>query len=172
MVNMSAMRIAAGMLFAAALLARPAFGQWRVAQETPAGIGKRINIAIVENDSGSSLRLFNDETQTVRGIFTIRDGFDTIDADVCPTYRVDNREPRRVSFEEGRCRVLPRQAVFTLGKTGQGRNRQLHRIMNGDSIAIRYRLAGGNYRETTFTLRGSKYALTTAVNNLEVGVDE
>jgi hypothetical protein len=168
----STTRFAAAILFAAMLLAGPAFGQWRVAQENPAGIGKRINIAIVENESGSSLRLFNDETQTVRGIFTIRGGFDTIDPRVCPTYRVDNREPRRVTFEEGRCRVLPRQAEFTLGKTGQGRNRQLHRIMNGDSIAIRYRLAGGNYRETTFTLRGSKYALTTAVGNLEVGIDE
>ncbi|GMQ74903.1 MAG: hypothetical protein BMS9Abin01_0144 [Gammaproteobacteria bacterium] len=166
------MRFAAGILFAAVLLAGPVFAQWRVAQENPAGIGNRINIAIVENDSGSSLRLFNDETQTVRGIFTIRDGFDTIDPRVCPTYRVDNREPQRVTFEEGRCRVLPRRAEFTLGKAGQGRNRQLHRIMNGDSIAIRYRLAGGNYRETTFTLRGSKYALTTAVNNLEVGIDE
>ena len=172
MVNMSAIRFAAGIVFAAMLLAGPVFAQWRVAQENPAGIGKRINIAIVENDSGSSLRFFNDETQTVRGIFRIRDGFDTIDPRVCPTYRIDNREPRRVTFEEGRCRIVRKQAEFTLGKAGQGSNRQLHRVMNGDSIAIRYRLAGGNYRETTFTLRGSKYALTTAVGNLEVVIDE
>ena len=163
---------AAGILFAGTLLAGPVFGQWRVAQETPIGIGESITVAMVENDSGSSLRLFNDETQTVRGIFTIRNGFDTIDPGVCPTYRVDDREPRRLTFEEGRCRILPRQAEFTLGKTGQGRNRQLHRIMNGDSIAIRYRLAGGNYRETAFTLRGSKYALTTAVDDLEISLDE
>ena len=172
MVITSTTRFATGIFFAGILLAGPAFGQWRVAKETPAGMGKSINVAMVENESGSSLRLFNDEAQTVRGIFTIRDGFDTIDPEVCPTYRVDNREPMRVTFEEGRCRVLPRQAEFTLGKTGQGRNRQLHRIMNGDSIAIRYRLAGGNYRETTFTLRGSKYALTTVVDNLEVGIDQ
>ncbi len=168
----STIPFAAGILIAAMLLTGPVFAQWRVAQENPPGIGKMINIAIVENDGGSSLRLFNDETQTVRGIFTIRDGFDTFDSEVCPTYRVDDREPQRVTLEDGRCRVLPRQAVFSLGKTGPGRNRQLHRIMNGDSIAIRYRLAGGYYRETTFTLRGSKYALTTAVSNLEVGIDE
>ena len=172
MVNVSAIRFAAGIVFAGMLLAGPVLAQWRVAQGTPAGIGKRINIAIVENDSGSSLRFFNDETQTVRGIFRIRDGFDTIDPRVCPTYRVDNRELRRVTFEEGRCRILRRQAEFTLGKTGQGRNRQLHRIMNGDSIAIRYRLAGGNYRETTFTLRGSKYALTTVTDNFEASTEE
>ncbi len=172
MVNLSTIRCAAGMFFAGMLLAGPAFAQWRVAQETPAGIGKSIDVAIIDNDSGHSLRLFNDETQSVRGIFTIRDGFDTIDPGVCPTYRVDKRKPRRVTFEEGRCRILPKHAEFTLGKTGQGRNRQLHRIMNGDTIIFRYRLGGGNYRETTFTLRGSKYALVTAVEDLEVGVDE
>ncbi len=172
MVNMSTIRLAAWIIFAAVLLARPAIAQWRVAQATPAGTNNRIHIAIVENDSGHSLRLFSDETQNVRATFTIRGGFDTIDPGVCPTYRVDKREPERVTFEEGRCRILPKQAEFTLGKTGQGRNRKLHRIMNGDSIIFRYRLGGGNYRETRFTLRGSKYALTTAVEDLEVGVDE
>jgi hypothetical protein len=132
MVNMSTIRLAAWVFFAALLLARPAIAQWRVAQATPAGTDARIDIAIVENDSGHSLRLFSDETQNVRAT----------------------------------------QAEFTLGKTGQGRNRKLHRIMNGDSIIFRYRLGGGNYRETRFTLRGSKYALTTAVEVLEVGVDE
>ena len=172
MVNMSTIRFAAGIFFAGVLLAGPALAQWRVAKEKPAGIGKSINVAMVGNDSGHSLRLFNGETQNVRGIFTIGDGFDTMDPGVCPTYRVDNREPRRVTFEEGRCRILPKQAEFTLGKTGQGRNRKLHRIMNGSNIVFRYRLGGGNYRETRFTLRGSKYALTTAVEDLEVGVDE
>ena len=172
MVNMSTIRLAAWIIFAAVLLARPAIAQWRVAQATPAGTDDKIDVAIVENDSGHSLRLFSDETQNVRATFTIRGGFDTMDPGVCPTYRVDKREPERVTFEEGRCRILPKQAEFTLGKTGQGRNRKLLRIMNGGSIIFRYRLGRGNYRETRFTLRGSKYALTTAVEDLEVGVDE
>jgi len=171
-VNMSIIRVAVGIMLAGVLLAPPAVAQWRAAQETLPGTGKRINIAIVENDSGHSLRLFNDETQSVRAIFTIRGGFDTMDPGVCPTYRVDKREPKHVSFEEERCRILPKQAEFTLGKTGRGRNRQLHQIKNGRNIVFRYRLGVGHYRETRFTLRGSKYALTTAVEDLEVGVDE
>ena len=131
---MSTIRLAAGIMFAAVLLVRPAVAQWRVAQETPAGTDGRIDIAMVENDSGHSLRLFNDETQNVRATFTIRGGFDTMDPGVCPTYRVDKREPERVTFEEGRCRILLKQAEFTLGKTGQGLNHKLRRIMNGDSI--------------------------------------
>ena len=44
--------------------------------------------------------------------------------------------------------------------------------MNGSNIIFRYRLGGGNYRETSFTLRGSKYALTTVVEDWEVVIDE
>jgi hypothetical protein len=154
------------------LLPVPAHAQWRVAQETPNGSSKRINIAMVENDSGHSLRLYHDDTQTVRGLFTIRGGYDTMDPGGCPTYRVDEREPKRVTFDKQRCRIVLKQAEFTLGKSGYGRNRQLHRIMNGNTLVFRYRLGGGNYRETEFTLKGSKYALTTAVQILEAGFDE
>ena len=167
MVKTATVRFAAGLFFTCLLHATPAFAQWRVAQETPVGSDRRIDVAVIENDSGHELRLFNDEAHNVRAIFTIRGGFDTIDPGVCPTYRVDQREAKRVTFEAGGCRMLPRQAEFTLGKVGQGRNRELHRIMNGSRIIFRYRLGGGNYRETSFTLRGSKYALTTAVDNLQ-----
>lgn len=166
------MRFAAGLLVACALHATTALAQWRVAQETPAGSSFSIDVATIENDSGHKLRLFNDESQNVRAIFTIRNGFDTIDPGVCPTYRVDQREAKRVTFEGVGCHILPKQAEFTLGKVGQGRNPDLHRIMNGSNIVFRYRLGGGNYRETSFTLRGSKYALTTAVADLEVDDDE
>ncbi|MCK5363486.1 MAG: hypothetical protein KAR22_10980 [Gammaproteobacteria bacterium] len=172
MVKTATMRAAAGLFFVWMLLAEPAFAQWRVMQDTPAGTIKRIDVAIIENDSGHNLRLFNDETNNVRAIFTIRNGFDTIDPGVCPTYRVDERESKRVTFEADRCRILPKQAEFTLGKSGQGNNRELRRIMNGSNIIFRYRLGGGNYRETSFTLRGSKFALTTVVEAWEVVIDE
>jgi hypothetical protein len=166
-VTTTVVRLAAGLLFACALHVTPALAQWRVAQETPTGSNFQIDVATIENDSGHKLRLFNDESQNVRAIFTIRNGFDTIDPGVCPTYRVDQREAKRVTFEQDGCRILAKQAEFTLGKVGQGRNSDLHRIMNGSNIVFRYRLGGGNYRETSFTLRGSKYALTTAIADLE-----
>lgn len=158
--------------FIGVLFAAPAVAQWRVAQETPSGASNRIDIAIIENDSGHSLRLFNDDSQNVRGVFTIRDGFDTIDPGVCPTYRVDAREPRRVTFEEDRCRVLLKHAEFTLGRAGDVDSRELRRIMNGSTIVFRYRLSGGNYRETEFTLRGSKYAVTTAIEDFNLMFDQ
>lgn len=173
MVRVTAARVATRVLGALGiLLAGTAGAQWRVAQDTPNGVTDRIDIAVVENDSGHSLQLYSDDTRNVRGIFTIRDGFDTIDPAGCPTYRVDEREPERVGFGDERCRVAPKQAEFTLGKSGQGRNRQLRRIMNGSSLVFRYRLGNGAYRETRFTLRGSKYALTTALQDYSIGADE
>lgn len=172
MVNGSTTPAAAGILIAAVLLFQTAAAQWRVGQESPTGSTKRIDVAVVENESGHRLRIFSDDARNVHGIFEIGGGFDTIDPGVCPTYRVDKREPQRVAFGEGRCQILPKQAEFTLGRTYEGRNERLRRIMNGSNIVFRYRLGGGNYRETSFTLRGSMYALTTAVEDLEVGVEE
>ena len=162
----------AALVLAGVLIAQAAAAQWRVGQDMPEGSSTRIDVAMVENDSGHTLELYRDDTDTVRGTFTIGGGFDTIDPAACPTYRVDERAPSRVSFAGQRCRILPKQAQFTLGPVGEARNRQLRRIMNGSSLVFRYRLGNGTYRETAFTLRGSKYALTTAIPSGEIVYDE
>lgn len=172
MVTASARLAATGAVFAGLLIAQAASAQWRVGQDTPEGVSARIDVAMVENDSGHTLELYRDDTYTVRGTFTIRGGFDTIDPGTCPTYRVDERAPDHVSFAGERCRILPKQAHFTLGPSGDPNNRELRRIMNGSNLVFRYRLGNGTYRETAFTLRGSKYALTTAIPNGEVFYDE
>ena len=159
-------------LVAGVLLAQSAHAQWRVGQDTPEGTSARIDVAVVENESGHVLELYSDDAQIVRGTFTIRGGFDTIDPRTCPTYRVDERAPNRVTFAGERCRILSKQAQFTLGPAGDARNNALRRIMNGSRLVFRYRLANGTYRETAFTLRGSKYALTTAMPSREIIYDE
>ena len=161
-----------GLLIVTLLIAQTASAQWRVGQDTPDGSSARIDVAMVENDSGHTLELYSDDTQTVRGTFTIRGGFDTIDPGTCPTYRVDERQPDHLTFAGERCRILPKEAHFTLGGSGDPRNPQLRRIMNGSRLVFRYRLGNGIYRETEFTLRGSKYALTTAIPGGEVFYDE
>lgn len=163
---------AIGVLVAGLLIAQSAPAQWRVGQDTPEGSSTRIDVAMVENESGHALELYSDDTQTVRGTFTIRGGFDTIDPGTCPTYRVDERAPDHVTFAGERCRILPKEAQFTLGRGGDPRNPQLRRIMNGSRLVFRYRLGNGTYRETEFTLKGSKYALTTAIPGGEVFYDE
>jgi hypothetical protein len=172
MVSRCRMALATGMLLVGTLLSAAALAQWRVTQETPSGSERRIDVALVDNESGHELRLFNDDAQYLHGIFTIRGGFDTIDPRVCPTYRVDEREPKRVTFADARCRIQPKSVEFTLGAAGDLDDRELRRLMNGSNLVFRYRLGGGNYRETQFTLRGSKYALTTALEDVYLGFDE
>ena len=77
-----------------------------------------------------------------------------------------------MTFDGGRCHILPKEARFTLGPAWDARNPELRRIMNGSRLVFRYRLANGTYRETDFTLRGSKYALTTAIPAAEIVYDE
>lgn len=149
-----------------------AVAQWRVVPEVPDGTASPVNIAVVDNESGHSLRIYRDDEFNVRGTFKIRGGFDTIHQNGCPTYRVDERPPVRVSFADGRCLLEPKRAHFTVGKIGESSNRELRRFMNGSDIVFRYRLANGGYRETTFTLRGSKYALNTAIGQDEIEFDE
>lgn len=161
-----------GILIAGVLLAQSAHAQWRVGQDAPEGASSRIDVAVVENESGHVLELYSDDAEIVRGTFTIRGGFDTIDPGTCPTYRVDERTPNRVTFAGERCQILPKQARFTLGPAGDARNNALRRIMNGSRLVFRYRLGNGTYRETAFTLRGSKYALTTAMPSREITYDE
>lgn len=170
--RLSAGLLLAGLSIAGLSMARAAVGSWRVAQDTPEGSSARIDVAIVENDSGHSLELYRDDAQIVRGRFTIRGGFDTIDPGSCPTYRVDERPANRVTFAGQRCHILPKQAEFTLGPAEEAQNRPLRRIMNGSRLVFRYRLANGTYRETAFTLRGSKYALTTVIPVSETFYDE
>ena len=162
----------AGLVIAGLLLARSASAQWRVGQDSPEGSSQRIDVAVVENESGHALEIYRDDAAIVRGTFTIRGGFDTIDPGTCPTYRIDERAPNRVTFAGERCQILPKQARFTLGPADDPRNNQLRRLMNGSRLVFRYRLGNGTYRETAFTLRGSKYALTTAMPSRDIIYDE
>jgi len=145
--------------------------QWRVVAEVPAGLETPTEIAMVENDSGHSLRIYRD-AQDVRGVFAIRGGFDTVNEDSCPTYRVDDRRPARLSYQKESCRIDGKRVHFTLGDPAAPRNGELRQLMNGSSIVIRYRLRAGHYRETEFTLLHSKYALGTAVGGPDLFFDE
>jgi hypothetical protein len=149
-----------------------ASAEWRVVTESPPDTDAAVEVALVDNDSGHSLRIFRDDEFNVRGVFTIRGGFDTIDQDGCPTYRVDKREPVRVSFHARRCVLEAKRAEFTLGTIGDPNNWQLRQLIFGSDIVFRYRLDSGGYRETAFTLRRSKQALQSAIGQAEIEFDE
>lgn len=143
-----------------------AAAQWDVVREPVSQSAENeIPVALIENDSGHSLRIYVDDNGTVRGIFGIRDGFDALAWTTCPTYRIDTRQPIVVSTESGSCDLEPKRAHFVLGKQVEGaiESTQLHRLMNGKLLVFRYHLDSVGYRETSFSLQLSKFAVEGAV---------
>lgn len=142
-----------------------AHAEWEVYAETPEGVEFPTSVAIIFDSSGNSLRIYRDDDQTVRGIFTIRDGFDTFADSGCPTYQVDAKAPANVRFDDNGCQLEAKRAHFTLGEVADGivSSRALVRLLNGREVAFRYRLHGVGYRETRFTLEGLRFAVDQAL---------
>ena len=156
------------------LVSANAPAQWNVVEETVPESDEPLTLAMVANDSGHSLRIYVDSDNRVRGIFQIRDGFDTIAESSCPTYRIDHWQPAVLTSGEDWCRLEPKRAYFTLGiLDGETiRSTPLIHLMNGTFIMFRYHLASLGYRETRFTLSGSKQALYDALGgNVTVVVE-
>jgi len=138
-----------------------ALADWRLAREQVSPDESSFRVALVENDSGHSLRIYQDANGTVRGIFTIRDGFDTLAENNCPTYRIDEHTPASLAAQGQTCQSDPKRSFFPLGalEDDQIRSNALLQLMNGTYVLFRYHLRGVGYRETRFTLEHSKQIL-------------
>jgi hypothetical protein len=144
-----------------AAFALDAAAQWVVGSETVKEGEEPIKVAMVRNASGHALLLYQDEASMVRGLFIIRPGFDAIAESSCPTYQIDDHKPLSLILGTDSCVLEPTRAHFIVGPVADGRVRsdQLLGIMNGTTLLFRYPLASRGYRETVFTLQGSKQAV-------------
>ena len=153
-------------IFACAIPTGGVEAQWDIAKEpVPHSVQSQVPVAVVENDLGHSLKVYVDDSGVVRGMFTINGGFDALSTSICPTYRVDERKPRVVGHGEAACQIESKRAHFTFGKQqgAQVRSTELHRLMNGSAILFSYQLDEVGYRESSFSLRGSKFAVRGAI---------
>ena len=140
--------------------------QWDIAKEpVPHSSEALVSVAVVENDLGHSLKIYVDDAGVVRGMFTINGGFDILAGAMCPTYRVDERQPRVVGMGEISCEIESNRAHFTFGQQqgGKIRSTELHRLMNGTAVVFSYQLESVGYRESSFSLSRSNYAVRGAI---------
>ena len=140
--------------------------QWDIAKEPmPHSSEVQVPVAVVKNDLGHSLKIYIDDVGVVRGMFTINGGFDAFATSICPTYRVDEKKPRVVGIGAAACQIEPKRAHFTFGRQQDSkvRSTQLHRLMNGTDIVFSYQLDEVGYRESSFSLSRSKYAVRGAI---------
>ena len=161
-------KLAAKFVGACALVLTPlaVTAEWQLVEEqVPYNSSAKASVAIVKSEQGDSFRVYVDDNDNVRGVLSLRGGFDAFEVNTCPTYQIDDRAPQIVSFASGLCELEAATAHFSFGarEGRQIRSTALHRLMNGRSVVFRFRLSSVGYRESTFSLSRSKFAVEGAV---------
>ena len=147
------------------VVAPQTLAQWEVVRESLPDSDGEVPVAIVRNEDGHALKIYRAGDGSVRGVFSLGDGYGVLAAQTCPSYFVDDHKPQAVRFGEERCRMERSSAYFTLGQNQDDviRSVSLTRLMNGTSIVFWYHLDELGYAESSFSLSRSKQALTVAL---------
>ena len=150
------------MLFFPALI----HAAWETVTVTNIDNDLQTKVARIENSDGYSLEIYRDASDAVRSRITMNND-NRLKEKTCPTYQVDNRNIGNRSINDAPCISYRQWAEFVLGYIidRQVTSTQLHNIMNGNRITYRFLLENSGYSETSFSLGGSKQALTDALGN-------
>ncbi len=154
-------------------LALPATAtEWTTTRRVDQMTDKEIRTATVTNDAGHSFSIYRVPSGQAWANFSLSDQtLDQISPKGLLMYRIDKHEP--VDLAQGA--ALARYGVklheweprwvnflFWHGREEQGRG-QLVALMEGTTLLIRYRLATGGYKETSFPLSGARQAIAWAL---------
>lgn len=156
---------------AALSVATASQAQWQVVRETDAVSGAETPVAQVRNGQGYYLAIYRDGDGVVRARFALNDRLILLDEQSCPTYQIDERQPRNSSFNSESCMLQARSSEYVLGTIDNSQvvSRPLYELMNGSLINYRFRLKTGGYDQAQFSLSGSKRALVSVLGTeLEV----
>lgn len=142
-----------------------AAAEWGVVTRNSADRNSKTNVAYTVNESGYTLEIYRDSGNAIRSRFTMVDGLIGFADKSCPTYQIDKHTPKNRSINDAPCLSSKQWAEFIMGhvKGNSIPSSPLLELMNGISITFRFNLEKGNYRETKFSLVGSKRAMTTAL---------
>ena len=137
-----------------------AIAEWHIISHANLNSDKKTQVAYTENRSGHSLEIYRDSVGAVRTRFTLNSKLNLFLNGICPTYQVDLTLVRNTSFNDAPCISNLNWSEFVLGYiTNNNINSlSLDALLNGNIIKFRYVLDNGNYKETSFSLVGSKRA--------------
>ncbi|MEX2525469.1 MAG: hypothetical protein WD750_10970 [Gammaproteobacteria bacterium] len=148
--------------------------EWTVAELEDIGQGEEAQVAFTDNEEGYSLEIYRDSVNAVRGRFTLAGELLAFAERSCATYQIDRGAPRNRSINNAPCLSTDRWSEYILGyiENRHIASSPLLAIMNGINIVFRFKLENGDYRTTSFSLQGSKRALTTVLgDDVNVGPD-
>ena len=136
--------------------------EWTVASDPGNGSSETL-IARTNNENGYMLEIYQDSVKAVRGRFTLSGGLLKLKDKSCPTYQIDRNPPNNRSINEAFCLSGGNWSEYILGYVTNRHitSPALLSIMNGIDIVFRFQLENGDYRETRFSLAGSKRSMLT-----------
>ena len=139
--------------------------EWNTITHSDMDSNTTTSVAIIKNDDGYSLEVYKDSVDAVRARFTLAKELISIPVNFCPTFQIDNGQPTNRSVNDAPCLSDKTWAEFILGyiENGQVNSSAIAGIMNGVTLKLRFMLENGDYRETLFSLRGSKRAMISAL---------
>ncbi len=157
---------------AAVLFPSVGLAAWQVIVHDAVNAGTQTRSAAISNPDGYSLEVYRDGVGAVRMRFTLREGLLAFAERSCPSYQIDRSPPQNRSLNQAPCLSGLRWAEFILGyiKDNSISSSTTLALMNGIAISYRFKLKNGDYRETRFSLYGSRAAMLGAFGgNIQVG---
>jgi hypothetical protein len=125
------------------------------------------SVAIIKNKSGHTLEIYRDSVDAVRARFTLSQALIRFPDSFCPTFQIDSGIPTNRSLNDAPCLPGATWAEFILGYVinDQIDSAAVAGLMNGVGLNFRFLLENGDYRQTQFSLLGSKRAMTAALGD-------
>jgi hypothetical protein len=137
---------------------------WGVVTQTDTNNAKT-QVAYTKNSDGYSLEIYKDNVGAIRSRFSLNAELDMLAKRSCPTYQIDSRLIDNRSINDAPCLTDLSWSEFILGYIADNNtaSSRLNALMNGGTITFRFMLENGSYKETKFSLSGSKKATLSAL---------
>ena len=148
-------------------LAPVSAAEWNIIMHNDMDTNTITSVAIIKNETGYTLEIYKDSVNAVRARFTLSRDLIRFPDDFCPTFQIDSGEPTNTSVNDAPCLSGDIWAEFILGYVEHGSisSSAVVGLMNGVGLRFRFLLQNGDYRETLFSLRGSKRAMSAALGD-------
>lgn len=139
--------------------------QWHVVSHENLSNDEKTKVAFTENKEGYTLEIYKDSVGAVRARFTLNSKLNLFPANICPTYQVDLTLIKNTSFNDAPCISKLNWSEFILGYLANKSitSLSLDALLNGNIVTFRFSLDNGNYKETSFSLTGSKRAALNVI---------
>ncbi|MBL1140987.1 MAG: hypothetical protein HND53_03065 [Proteobacteria bacterium] len=142
-----------------------AHADWSVITHTDTNNNSETQVAYTQNEEGYSLEIYKDHVGAIRSRFSLSTALDILAKRSCPTYQIDASLLDNRSVNDAPCLTDLAWSEFILGYTENNvvSSEKLNALMNGSTVTFRFMLENGSYKETYFSLSGSKRATLSAL---------